>query len=49
MIKIYSDASINKFKWLYLGGYCTVISDRRNNTNCSGRQANNNKNSAVKL
>jgi hypothetical protein len=31
MIKIYSDASINKFKGLYLGGYCAIISDRENN------------------
>jgi ribonuclease HI len=33
MIKIYSDASINKFKGLYLGGYCTIICDRINNIN----------------
>jgi hypothetical protein len=33
MIKIYSDASINKFKGLYLGGYCTIICDRVNNIN----------------
>jgi ribonuclease HI len=31
MIKIYSDASVNKFKGLYLSGYCTIISDRENN------------------
>jgi len=33
MIKIYSDASINKFKGLYLNGYCTIICDRRSNIN----------------